>query len=220
MILIATTLAYLIGSIPSGFLIAKFYANVDIRKIGSGNIGASNIGKIFGQKGFILVSFFDGILKGTVPIITLKILEHDIATQIIVSIFLVIGHNWSIFLKLKGGRGLSTAMGTFLGFWLVPQMISISVIAFLWGWYFRRNIAPWIMLSFIIAAILTIYNEAPLEFQIQTISIAIIIIIKRLVANQEPFPINQSKIKTLALRLILDRDISDHDQWVSVVGIK
>ena len=214
-LLITIIITYLIGSIPSALLASKYYQNIDIREIGSGNVGASNAGNILGRKGFILVSFLDGIVKGTLPVFALKILEHDLTIQVVASICVVIGHNWSIFIKLKGGRGLSAAMGTFLGFWLLPQMITISLIAFFWGWYIRKNIAPWIMISFIIAPILAILNNVPVELQIQTISIVIIIAIKRLLANQESFPLNQSKIKTLWLRLVLDRDISDHDQWIS-----
>ena len=214
-LLLTAVISYLIGSIPTALLLSKYYRNIDIRKIGSGNIGASNAGNILGKKGFAVVSFFDGIVKGTFPILILNLLEFDLTIQVFASICVVMGHNWSIFIKLKGGRGLSTSMGTFLAFWLVPQMITIIIIAFLWGWYIRKNIAPWIMLSFVTAPIIAIVSGMQVELQIHTFTILMLIVIKRLLANNESLPRYQSIIKTFLFRLILDRDISDHDQWIT-----
>lgn len=113
--------SYLIGSIPWGFLIGRLYG-VDIRKVGSGNIGATNVtrslGKLPGR-----ICFFLDLLKGFLPVLAVSMMlrrqyfeDPEQFAQIIAAASAVLGHMFSVFMKFRGGKGISTIFGVLLGF--------------------------------------------------------------------------------------------------------
>ena len=106
--LIVITISYLLGSIPFGLLLTKFFLNKDIRNIGSGNIGATNVlrsgSRLLGYTTLIL-----DILKAVVPVIYIKFNHADFIYISSLSIFL--GHVFPIWLKFKGGKGVATYVG-------------------------------------------------------------------------------------------------------------
>jgi len=106
--LIVITISYLLGSIPFGLLLTKFFLNKDIRNIGSGNIGATNVlrsgSRLLGYTTLIL-----DILKAIVPVIYIKYNHADLIYISSLSIFL--GHVFPIWLKFKGGKGVATYVG-------------------------------------------------------------------------------------------------------------
>jgi glycerol-3-phosphate acyltransferase PlsY len=107
-------LAYILGSIPFGVLIAR--ANgVDIMKVGSGNIGATNVMRVLGKGPAFLVFFLD-TLKGAVPAIAARYLFPDQQEfWLLAGAMAVLGHSFSPFLKFKGGKGIATALGMVIG---------------------------------------------------------------------------------------------------------
>ncbi len=128
--------AYLLGSIPTGFLVGKA-KGIDVRKVGSGNIGATNAFRILGTAAGIFVLVVDG-LKGWVAVATFPALIHrlldangawDSQTEqwlkIIAAISVILGHNYTCWLKFKGGKGIATSAGV-LGA-LVPLALVISL---------------------------------------------------------------------------------------------
>ncbi|MFB5649957.1 glycerol-3-phosphate 1-O-acyltransferase PlsY [Leptospira wolffii] len=121
--------SFLIGSVPFGFLIAKKYG-LDIRKKGSGNIGATNVSRILGWKVGLPVLLLD-IVKGVVPPLAIRIFYSD--TQEILALLCgvaaVLGHMFSPFLKFKGGKGVATSFGVFSV--LAPIPILATLIVFL-----------------------------------------------------------------------------------------
>jgi glycerol-3-phosphate acyltransferase PlsY len=127
-------LSYLIGSIPFGLLVGLSHG-IDVRKAGSGNIGASNVGRLLGKKYFFLVFFLD-MLKSLVPMAVASYLVlHDGRPRdwqiyllwLAVGFAAVIGHMFSVFLKFKGGKGVATSAGMMLG--LYPYFTFPGVIA-------------------------------------------------------------------------------------------
>ncbi len=118
-------ISYLIGSIPFGVIVGKF-RNIDIRKLGSGNIGATNIWRNLGKILGILVFLLD-FTKGFLVIVVTKLVFGNQPLIItIAAITVILGHCFPLFLKFKGGKGMSTGAGVVLGInWL------ILVIAFL-----------------------------------------------------------------------------------------
>lgn len=105
---------YLIGSIPIGFLIAKS-KGIDIRTVGSGNIGATNVGRALGKKWQFIVLILDA-LKGYLAVLSANFLFKNNGTYIsfgplLVGSCAIVGHNWTIFLKFKGGKGVATSAG-------------------------------------------------------------------------------------------------------------
>ena len=115
-LLIVIILSYLIGAIPVGFIIGKMHG-VDIRTVGSKNPGATNVRRALGNKAGLLTFLFDA-LKGIVAIsiiapIAIKT-EASIAfswVQVIAGLIVICGHNWTVFLNFKGGKGVATGAG-------------------------------------------------------------------------------------------------------------
>jgi glycerol-3-phosphate acyltransferase PlsY len=126
--IIAIIFAYLFGSIPTGYILAKL-RGINIREVGSGNIGATNVTRALG-KGMGAVTLLGDALKGLVPVLFAKsMLSKNIQNpELILSLTglsAVLGHVYSIFLKFKGGKGVATALGVLLA--LMPQVAGITI---------------------------------------------------------------------------------------------
>ena len=104
--------AYFLGSIPFGLLFTKWFGMGDIRGIGSGNIGATNVLRT-GNKKVAILTFLCDALKGMVPAGLASFLHPEIAPGI--AIMTVVGHVFPLWLKFKGGKGVATAFGATLG---------------------------------------------------------------------------------------------------------
>jgi glycerol-3-phosphate acyltransferase PlsY len=116
--------AYLLGAIPFGFLIGKAQG-IDVRKYGSGSIGTSNVARTVGKQAAILTLLGDG-LKGLICVLLARGLLESEAWIVAVGIAAVIGHNWPIYLKFKGGKGVTTTYGAFLGLAWLPALVTIA----------------------------------------------------------------------------------------------
>ncbi|HOI15280.1 MAG TPA: glycerol-3-phosphate 1-O-acyltransferase PlsY [Geobacteraceae bacterium] len=105
--------AYLLGSVPTGLLLARAFGGVDIRTKGSGNIGATNVYRTLGRKIGILTLVGD-CLKGMIPVLAAKALEFPDIWIAAVGVAAFLGHIFPVFLGFKGGKGVATALGVFL----------------------------------------------------------------------------------------------------------
>lgn len=134
LIIVVAVCSYLLGSIPSGYIIGRF-AGVDIRKHGSGNIGATNVLRILGKK-YGYVVFFCDALKGFLAVrLAVFAADQFVATHrytdwfaILAALMCVLGHTFPVWLKFKGGKGVATSAGVMLG--LAP--IATVVAVFVW----------------------------------------------------------------------------------------
>ena len=126
-LIIWLTGAYLLGSVPTGLLLGKLYG-IDVRKEGSGNIGATNLYRTVGRKIGVVTLVFD-CLKGLIPVLAAR--ECGIGSDQVAWIGLAAfcGHVFSVFLCFKGGKGVATALGVFLA--LSPLSVAIAVGVFL-----------------------------------------------------------------------------------------
>ena len=134
-ILICCVLAFLVGGIPFGFLVGRFVLKDDIRNHGSGNIGATNVARVIGWNwgGFVLL--LDAI-KGLLPTwLALRYAaENQLENMILhlpvaAGISAIVGHMYPVYLKLRGGKGVATALGVVLV--LAPKAVAIALAAFL-----------------------------------------------------------------------------------------
>tara|TARA_B100001540_G_C15527707_1_gene515443 strand:- start:135 stop:710 length:576 start_codon:yes stop_codon:yes gene_type:complete len=132
--LIIIIISYLLGSIPFGLLLAKFYLNKDIRNIGSGNIGATNVLRS-GNKFVGYTTLFLDILKAIFPVIYVKINYPDFIYISSLSVFL--GHVFPVWLKFKGGKGVATYVGILFSINLIYGLVFgiIWLIIFLFSKY-------------------------------------------------------------------------------------
>lgn len=118
---------YLAGSIPSAYVVVKAVRGIDIRTVGSGNVGATNAARVLGKWGFISVFLMD-MLKGLIPVILVKQYFPQTTFLLICAMTVVLGHTYTIFLKFKGGKGVATAVGIFIA--LAPVDILIAAVVF------------------------------------------------------------------------------------------
>ena len=128
-IVLIITICYLLGSIPFGYIVGKLFKKVDIREFGSGNIGASNAFRILGPPLASLVLIGD-IGKGIFSIYLVKYLNIDSSLILaIAGLAVICGHDWSLFLGFKGGKGIATTFGVV--FALNPTISILALIV--WG---------------------------------------------------------------------------------------
>ena len=127
--------AYLVASIPFGLIFAKVFGKVDVRKEGSGNIGATNVLRVLKQKDpslakkiSILTLTFD-VLKGVVPLLVAKMLGADEATLWGMAVLAVLGHCFSIFLFFEGGKGVATGLGVMAV--MIPKAAIVGLLVWL-----------------------------------------------------------------------------------------
>lgn len=126
----ALLIGYFVGSIPTGYLIVKKKTGIDIREIGSGSTGATNVSRVLGKKWFFIVMFLD-MLKGFLPVLAMKLFYGNEISVVCMALGLVIGHSRTCFLKGRGGKSVATGMGILFALSWVAGLIVFLVWAFI-----------------------------------------------------------------------------------------
>jgi len=149
-------LSYLIGAIPFGFLVART-RGIDIRTLGSGKIGATNVFRSVGKRYGMLVFTLD-VLKGFVPAFFFPVLAAslvDVARPEAVGLYsgclAIVGHNWPVYLGFKGGKGVATSAGVLLG--VAPISVGIGVVAWIIVFAGSRFVSVASMLAAVVIAL-------------------------------------------------------------------
>ena len=223
--------AYLAGSIPSSYLVGRIAKNIDIREYGSGNVGGTNILRHVGKWWASASILFEIFIKGVSPIwagFYIFGINDTSLHWVSLTLLAIAGHNWSIFLKFSGGRGIAVATGILFG--LAPVQLAIFLITYVIGWGTTKNSGVWILISLASLPIWTLllgnrFDEINFMWPFQStdstiitwccVSIVCITILKRLLSNLER-PAKNLRLRTLILnRLFLDRDTKDQHNWVN-----
>ena len=156
--------AYLIGSIPTGFIIVKLFKGQDIRQIGSGSTGATNVKRVMGTKWFFIVMLLDAF-KGALPVL---LANHFYGTAhlglygVIAAIAVILGHSKSIFLKFTGGKSVASGVGTILALsWQVGLITAV-----IWGLitYFSKYVSVGSIIALAISPVLMYLFHKPLGY--------------------------------------------------------
>jgi len=189
---ITILLAYIIGSIPTGYLIVKSKTGEDIRTIGSGSTGATNVKRVLGKKWFFAVLLLDAF-KGALPVVLAKAFitvgaSYGLA-PVLASIAVIIGHSKSCFLGFKGGKSVASGVGTILALNLAVG----AIIAVIWATitYTTKYVSVGSIIALLISPILMFMFKAPIGYVIYCALGAIYIVylhrenIKRLIAGNE-----------------------------------
>lgn len=197
MIIIGIILSYLIGSIPTAYIFGKILKGIDIRQHGSGNVGATNVFRVLGKKPGIAVLLLD-IFKGVIAVVLVSDLLGltKVVHRVILAVMVVCGHNWTVFLKFKGGKGIATSLGVLIGLTIKIAVIRPVLIWVVLIWILCFLITRIISISSIIATtclpiIMVLTNQ---EFTIICLGVMFCIFvclrhkanIRRLFAGQEP----------------------------------
>lgn len=185
-------LAYIIGSIPTGYLIVKTKTGQDIRTIGSGSTGATNVKRVLGKKWFFIVMALDA-LKGALPVILATLFVTAGVSlglaPVIAAVAVIIGHSKSCFLGFKGGKSVASGVGTILALnWMVGLIIAV-----VWGiiTYATKYVSVGSMIALFISPFLMYFLGAPIAYIGYCALGAVYIIylhrenIKRLIAGNE-----------------------------------
>ena len=190
-------LGYLFGSFPSGFLLVRLLKGIDIRTVGSGNIGATNVGRCVGRFWAVVVSVAD-MLKGGLAVLLARALATpgaDISWLLAgVGVASVLGHNFPVWLGFRGGKGVSTTYGML--FFLAPPVSCYTVLAGGAVWFLLLGIWRYVslasMLSLWVVALLFAALHAGPAPVAATVFLALMVLVrhrenvKRLLAGKEP----------------------------------
>jgi acyl phosphate:glycerol-3-phosphate acyltransferase len=187
--------AYLLGSIPFGLLLAKLFGGGDVRKAGSGNIGATNVARVVGPLAGILTLVFD-TTKGAAAVWLAGRVTNESATWMMAAAFaVVLGHCFPVWLKFKGGKGVATALGVFLA--LCPLAAAGALLIFVmcvayWRYVSLGSISAAAAMPLLIYFLWAPRHAPPIIIDAGTLAIAVLVIYKhdgnlqRLVEGTEP----------------------------------
>ena len=207
--------AYLLGSIPTAYLIGRLVRGVDIRGYGSGNVGSANLWEHVGKRWVYPVAMAEIFIKGALPIwVALYVLDIDRSSALLIGppLLAIAGNNWSIFLKLQGGRGIAVAGGTLVA--LSPILAIAAAAISILGWKITKSSGLWVLISLMMLPLIAYLAHDNLNLVWYCFGLLGIVALKRLSANWTPFPADVSRKKVLFNRLFRDRDVSDRTGWV------
>ena len=214
--------AFLVGSIPTAYLVSKYSAGIDIRDYGSGNVGASNVIAHVGMWIGVAQGLFDCLVKGAAPVLVgAYLFQSDLWIQGAAGVAAVVGHNWSPFLRFTGGRGVSIAIGALLAltlWWellIAAALFGVSVLASVLIKSVSRDTGLWTLVSLILIPLLAYRREQPLETVLTVIAVGTVLVAKRLTANWEPIPKEYGVLRVLAFRILWDRDVPKRVEWTN-----
>jgi glycerol-3-phosphate acyltransferase PlsY len=187
--------AYLLGSIPFGVILARLFGGADVRKAGSGNIGATNVARVVGPLAGVLTLILDAA-KGAAAVLLAERLSNDSATwMMIAALAALVGHCYPVWLKFKGGKGVATAAGVFAA--LCPlaclaAVILFVLVVFFWRYVSLGSISAAAAMPLLIYFLWAPHHAPPLVITIGTLGVAVVVIYKhdgnlqRLVEGVEP----------------------------------
>jgi len=196
-ILLAAIASYLIGAIPTAYLFGKHLKGIDIREHGSGNIGATNAFRVLGKKPGTIVLIID-ILKGLIPTTLLAYLFglDNPWGYVFLGLITVAGHNWTVFLQFKGGKGIATSLGVLIGLTIQISTFRPVLLITLLTWIVVFLVTGYVSLASILAStvlpLMMVVFIQPFAIVLLGIFLCIFIVfrhrpnIKRLFSGTEP----------------------------------
>jgi glycerol-3-phosphate acyltransferase PlsY len=210
--------AYLLGSVPAAYLAIKWSRGVDIRKVGTGKVGAANVLNAGPKWLAIPVALFD-IGKGALVVWIAKLIGLNAAQQVTIGLFAVVGHNWPIYLGFKSsGRGVFASLG-------VITMLSwkMGLIALIFPYLLApiKQVSFGVFLFFTALPFLSYFLAGPLDIKDKVaitcgfMVLSTMALLKRTVARRTALSKNTPLGKVIINRLLFDRDIADRRLWNS-----
>jgi glycerol-3-phosphate acyltransferase PlsY len=195
---VAVAVAYLVGSIPFAFLLSRRYG-IDLRHVGSGNVGAANVLRTSGARAAVLATLLDA-LKGVLAVLVAQRVASGAGTAMAAGLASVIGHIYPVWLRFRGGKGVATAAGVF-GV-MTPGALGAACVVFLLAVGMTRFISVGSMAAAVTVAIVTAATDTPFVVSVGAALMAAIIIARhrgnlaRLIAGTE---------RRVGQRLVSDR---------------
>ncbi len=208
--------AYLLGSVPAAYLAVKWSRGIDIRREGTGTVGAANVLRLAPKWLAIPVTIFD-IGKGALTVWVAQLLGLGAAEQVTVGIITIIGHNWPVFLRFQGGRGIFTSLGVIT---MLSWKLGLIVLVMSYALAPLRQVAIGVTLALVSLPIFSWFLSQPLGIEerlpltLGFMALALIGLSKRLVAPRTPLSESVHLVQLIVNRLLFDRDIRDREAWI------
>jgi len=209
--------AYLLGSVPAAYLAARWSRGIDIRQCGDGNVGATNLMRLTSKRIAIPVVIFD-LGKGALMVWIAQLVGLDITQQVTVGLAAVIGHNWPVFLRFNGGRGIFTSLGVIS---ILVPWLGLIVLVIAYGLAPFHQLAVGVLLALIFAPLAAGFLSQPLgvtdklPIALGFLALFLIVIIRRLTAPRTTLTASVPLGQLWVNRLLFDRDIRDRKTWIN-----
>ncbi len=207
--------AYLVGSVPTAYLLGRLAKGIDIRSYGSGNVGGTNLAHQAGRLWLLPLGCFDILVKGASPVLIAQYAlgwESDSLVLLGAPILSIIGHNWSVFIRFQGGRGIAVVCGILLA--ISPLLIGAFLVLFSAGWLATRSAGVWVLVSLLALPLWGILMGQPAAVTWLCVVMLGLVLLKRLLSNGTPMPQDISRRRVLFNRAFRDRDVDDRSTWV------
>jgi glycerol-3-phosphate acyltransferase PlsY len=202
---------YLLGSIPAAYVVGRWLGRRDLRRYGSGTVSGSMVYEHVAKWAVVPVGAFD-VGKAALPAWLGLRLGLGMPVAAAAGLAAVAGHNWPIFLRFTGGRGLASFLGVLLILfpWGFPWLLAFLAI----GWRLGDS-APWALASMVTLPLFAYAVGGPAVIAPTSGAMLLLTLIKRLEANRRPLPPpGPERRRVILRRLLLDRDIASHTEWI------
>ena len=210
--------AYLWGGIPTSYLVARRKLGIDIRSYGSGNMGATNLMAQAGAWTGFFTGIYDCVGKGTLPVViaggTFISPDLGLGVQGMAGLAAVAGHNWSPYMRFTGGRGVATGVGVFLGFFMWKEMLIMTFVLGFLGRLVFKETGLWTLIALITLPPLSYAFSQPPEVVLTTVGIMLLLIAKRVMANESTAPDGIPMRRVVLNRILWDRDVPVKSDWL------
>ena len=206
--IIVVIAAYFWGAIPVTHIVVRALKGVDLREYGSGSVGPSNAAHLVGRRIAIAIGVVE-VLKGAAPVWVAQAIGLEIGQQMAAGVTCIVGHNWSVWIRFKGGRGMSILLGVMLAMARL-ELLLVTIVA-LFGIAFWGSVPLFLGLS---AALLPMWSWLLERGEAHILGLglmALAIVVKRLVGNELPQKWSE---RIIFYRLFFDRDVKDRNEWV------
>lgn len=206
--------SYLLGSFPSAYFAGQLSGGKGVNGSGADNTGASSVWHTKSRPWGVAVFLADAA-KGVIPPLVCRLLDLGIALEAAGGVAAVAGHNWSVFLKLRGGRGISTIVGALLI--IAPVELGIALVISFIG-IPLRSFSLFNLVSLASLPFLGAFLGMGAAVVTGETAIALMGIAKRLEANRRPLDPTRNRWLVLLYRFLYDRDVRDRKAWMAGKG--
>jgi len=209
--------AYLLGAVPAAYLVVKWSRGVDIRKVGTGKVGAANVLSA-GPKWLVVpVAIFD-IGKGALSVWIAQSIGFSAAQQMTVGLLVIVGHNWPIYLGFKsGGRGILASLGVITMF---SWQLGLIMLVFPYLWAPIKQLALGVFIALVALPFSSWFLAQPLDIKEKLpitcgfVALTSMALMKRVIARRSELSKSVPLGKVVFNRLLFDRDITDRRLWI------
>jgi len=190
-VIIGVIASYALGSIPTGLWLGQRLRGIDIREHGSKNIGATNTMRVLGKKLGAIALACD-IAKGLIPVLLAQRYGEWAYLPIVCGVAAILGHTFSFFVKFKGGKGVATSAGVFMGLAPLPTLVGVVIFGIVLG--LTRMVSAGSILAATAMAVSVFLLPTPPPIQVLTVVVAVLVILKHRTNIQRILSGNESKI--------------------------